>query len=324
MTRSQSQIPAERNAASAIGLAVIRHNSLSLLLYGALMLLGSSQLVAQDLEPRSYTNIPVGESFLVVGYIRSGGEIAPSGASSPLQDFELDIDAGVVGFAHSFSLAGKSAKIDLAASRQCWEGSAIFNGEFTEGRRCGYGDPKVRLSWNFYGAPALKLQEFAKWKPGLVIGTSLQVSVPVGSYQDDKLINFGANRWMIRPGLGMSYKFGRWHYDIIASVRLFEDNDDFYNGSTVEQDPLYSVQGHLIYSLKQGRWVSLNANFYRGGETSVGHVPSRNLKENSRFGVTYSMPLNMHHSLKLYASTGILTKTGDDFDTFGIAWQYRF
>jgi hypothetical protein len=290
----------------------------------ALLLLSSSSLFAQDLEPRSYTNVPIGESFLVVGYVRSGGEIAPSGSSSPIQDFELDIDAGVVGFAHTFALGGKSAKIDMAATRQCWEGSAVYFGDFVEGRRCGYGDPKIRLSWNFYGAPALKLEEFVKWEPGLVIGTSLQVSVPVGTYDNDNLINFGANRWMLRPGLGMSYKFGNWHYDIIASVRLFEDNDDFLNGSTVEQDPLYSVQGHLIYSLRKGRWISLNANFYRGGETSVEHVPSHNLKENSRFGLTYSMPFSMHHSLKLYASTGVLTRTGDDFDTYGIAWQYRF
>ncbi|MBE9538457.1 MAG: transporter [Proteobacteria bacterium] len=279
---------------------------------------------AQDLEPRSYTNIPVGESFLVVGYIRSGGEIAPSGTSSPIQDFELDIDAGVIGFAHSFGLAGKSAKIDMGATRQCWEGSATYRGEFVADRRCGYGDPKIRLSWNFYGAPALALEEFMTWEPGLVIGTSLQVSVPVGTYKDDQLVNFGANRWMFRPGIGMSHKFGRWHYDVIASVRLYEDNDDFFNGSTVEQDPLYSVQGHLIYNLRKGRWLSLNANFYRGGETSVEHIPSRNLKENSRFGMTYSTPINRHNSLKLYASTGVLTRTGDDFDTFGIAWQYRF
>ena len=290
----------------------------------ALVLLLSPLLHAQDLEPRSYTNVPIGESFLVVGYIRSGGEIAPSGASSPIQDFELDIDAGAMGFAHTFALGEKSAKIDVVATRQCWEGSATYFGEFIEGRRCGYGDPKIRLSWNFYGAPALKLKEFVKWESGLVIGTSLQLSVPIGTYDNDKLINFGANRWMIRPGVGMSYKFGRWHYDIIASVRLFEDNDDFLDGSTVEQDPLYSVQGHLIYSLKKGRWISLNANFYRGGETSVEQVASHNLKENSRFGVTYSMPFSAHHSLKLYASTGILTRTGDDFDTYGIAWQYRF
>lgn len=284
----------------------------------------SGRLVAQELEPRSYTNIPVGESFLIVGYVHSGGDIAPSGPASPLQELELDIDAAVVGFAHSFALAGRSAKIDMVATRQCWEGSAFFLGDFIEDRRCGHGDPKIRLSWNFYGAPALKLEEFVAWEPGLVIGTSLQVSVPIGTYKDDQLLNFGANRWMFRPGVGMSYKMGRWHYDVIASVRLFEDNDDFFNSSTVEQDPLYSVQGHLIYSLRKGRWLSLNANFYRGGETSVEHVPSRNLQENSRFGITYSTPINRHHSVKLYASTGVLTRTGDDFDTYGIAWQYRF
>jgi len=26
----------------------------------------------------------------------------------------------------------------------------------------------------------------------------------------------------------------------------------------------------------------------------------------------------------LYASNGVLTRTGDDFDTFGMFWQYRF
>lgn len=281
-------------------------------------------VAAQDLEPRSYTNVPIGESFLAVGYVRSGGDIAPSGSTSPIQDFELDIDAGAIGFAHTFPLAGKSAKVDMVATRLCWEGSAIYLGELVEDRRCGYGDPKMRLSWNFYGAPALPLEEFLKWQPGLVVGTSIQVSIPIGTYKNDQLINFGTNRWMFRPGLGMSYKRGRWHYDVIASVRLYEDNDDFFNGSTVEQDPLYSVQGHLIYSLAKGRWLSLNANFYRGGETSIEHIPSRNLKENSRFGVTYSTPINRHHSLKLYASTGVLTRSGDDFDTFGILWQYRF
>lgn len=62
------------------------------------------------------------------------------------------------------------------------------------------------------------------------VGTSLQVSAPVGAYEDDKLINFGANRWMVRPGIGMSYEIGRWHVDGIASVWFFEDNDDYFEG----------------------------------------------------------------------------------------------
>ncbi len=282
-----------------------------------------SPLKAQDLEPRSYTNVPTGESFLATGYIRSSGDIAPSGAASPIQDLELTIDAGFVGFAHSFDLAGSSAKIDMGASRICFDGSAIFNGEFVEGSRCGYGDPKVRLTWNFHGAPAMKLEDFVKWKPGLVVGTSMQVSVPVGTYDDTKIINAGANRWVIRPGIGLSYRRDRWYYDLSASVRFYEDNDNFFNGLRVEQDPMYSVEGHIIYTLGKGRWMSLDANFYRGGETSVDGVKAGNWRQNSRWGLTYSTPLNRHHSLKFYVSTGVITRAGDDFDSLGIAWLYR-
>ena len=53
-------------------------------------------------------------------------------------------------------------------------------------------------------------------------------------------------------------------------------------------------------------------------------MQSGDRQENSRIGVTYSMPVTRHQSIKLYASTGVLTRVGNDFDTYGIVWQYRF
>ena len=87
----------------------------------AVTLCAASLVVAQDLEPRSYTNVPIGETFLVAGYVRSSGDVAPSGADSPLQDLELTINALGLGFARSFELAGSSAKIDVGVSRLCFE-----------------------------------------------------------------------------------------------------------------------------------------------------------------------------------------------------------
>jgi len=288
------------------------------------LLIASPRVSSQALEPRSYTNVPVGQTFMLLGYAQSDGNLSPT-QTSPLQDAELTIDYGVLGFARTFALAGKSAKFDMAVSRQCFEGSAVFRGDYVEGSRCGYGDPNLRLTWNFYGAPALELEDFSSWQPGLVIGTSLQVSVPVGSYDEDRLINFGANRWMVRPGLGLSWGSGRWHIDVIASARFFEDNDDFFEGFYVEQDPIYAIQSHLIYNFNKGRWLSLNANFFAGGETTLDGTDADNRQENSRFGLTFSMPLSLHHSFKLYANTGVMTRVGNnDFDTLGVAWQYRF
>ena len=67
------------------------------------LLLGLPGVSAQDLEPRSYTNIPVGEHFLLLGATRSEGGLAPT-PSSPLEDADLTIDSLVFGYATSFEL----------------------------------------------------------------------------------------------------------------------------------------------------------------------------------------------------------------------------
>ena len=279
---------------------------------------------AQSLEPRAYTNVPVGETFIALGAIRSDGDVSPV-PSSPLQDVEMTLDTGILAMAHTFAIAGKAAKIDGIAGRVCYEGSASLNGEFVEDRRCENTDPWVRLNWNFYGAPAMGLKDFVGWTPGLVVGASLQASIPVGSYTNKQIINAGANRWMLRPGIGMSYAIGGWHFDLSASIRFFEDNDDFYKGIDLEQKRLYQVQSHLVYYFPKGRWLSLDGNYYWGGETTKNGVRAGDRTKNSRWGLTFSTPLNPHHSIKLYASTGVTNpRTGGDFDNYGIAWQYRF
>ena len=41
-------------------------------------------------------------------------------------------------------------------------------------------------------------------------------------------------------------------------------------------------------------------------------------------GATLALPVNRHHSIKLYASTGLSIRTGTDYDAVGAAWQYRW
>jgi Putative MetA-pathway of phenol degradation len=288
------------------------------------MLCCSRELMAQELEPRSFNNIPIDQTFLLFGVGRSEGDLSPT-PSSPLQDAELRIDSGVIGLSRTFSLAGDSAKIDVAGARLCYEGSATFQGEYTEGRRCEYADMKLKLTWNFYGAPAMNIQQFRdREKGGLVVGASLAVSAPVGDYDSDHIINAGANRWAFKPTLGMSKRMGRFQLEAKTSVTLFEDNDDFFGGIRAEQDPLYTVSGHLIYLLKRGSWVSLDANYFAGGETTKGGVDGDDRQDNSRWGATWTKPLAPKHVVKLYVSTGVVTRVGNDFDNFGAAYLYRF
>lgn len=113
------------------------------------------------------------------------------------------------------------------------------------------------LGWfsvNFLGAPALSLEEFANYEQNLILGASLEVSAPLGQYDPSKLLNIGTNRWLIKPELGASKALGPVTLETSAAVTFFTTNDDFLGGNALEQEPFYSVQGHLIYEIRPGLW----------------------------------------------------------------------
>ena len=278
---------------------------------------------AQDLEPRAYANTPVGLNFLLAGYAYSRGGVATD-PSLPLQNADFNIHSTLLAYARVLDVWGTSGKFDVVLPYSWLSGSAAFAGQPQEREVSGFGDPRLRFSVNFYGAPALRLQEFAGYKQDLIMGASLQVSVPLGQYDSDRLVNLGTNRWFFKPELGISKAWGPLTLDFATSVTLYTDNRDFLDGKTRAQAPLYSVQGHVIYSLPYGIWVGLNGTYYTGGRTTIDGEEGNDVQQNSRLGVTISLPVGRHYSVKLYASTGASTRTGGDFDTLGIIWQYRW
>ena len=122
---------------------------------------------------------------------------------------------------------------------------ALVGGQPREREMSGLGDPRFRFSINLFGAPALSAKEFANYQQDLIIGASLQVSAPLGQYDDSKLLNLGNNRWSFKPELGISKAWGPWTVEVAPSVTFFTDNTDFFNGSTFAQAPIYAVQGRL-------------------------------------------------------------------------------
>jgi len=278
---------------------------------------------AQDIEPRAYSNAPVGVNFLVAGYAYTSGGLSFDSAL-PVSDPELSTSNAVAAYARVLDFRGKSAKFDVVAPLSSLSGSAQFDGERLQRDVSGLSDPKFRLSVNFFGAPALSLEEFASFQQDLIIGASLQVSAPVGQYDESRLVNLGTNRWSFKPELGVSKALGRWTLEGTAAVTLFTDNDDFYQGRTRSQDPLYSLQGHLIYSFRSGVWGALDGTYFAGGRTTLDDTLNNDLQQNWRVGATLAFPVNVRNSIKLYGSSGVSARTGNNFDLLGIAWQYRW
>jgi len=278
---------------------------------------------AQDIEPRAYSNAPVGVNFLIAGYARTQGGLSFD-SSLPASNPDLTTSSAVVAYARVLDIAGKSAKFDVIVPITDLSGSVDLDGERLRRDISGLADPRFRLSVNFFGAPALSLKEFAGFEQDLIVGASLQVTAPAGQYDASRLVNLGTNRWSFKPELGVSQALGRWTLEGTAAVTLFTDNDDFYQGRSRSQDPLYSLQAHVIYGFRSGVWGALDANYFAGGRTTVDGTLNNDLQQNWRVGATLAFPVNVRNSIKLYGSSGVSARTGNSFDLFGIAWQYRW
>ena len=214
-----------------------------LLVFAFLLLTGSfitwvatSTATAQDLEPRAYTNTPVGLNFLLAGYVYQEGEVATD-PSLPFDDASLHVHSAVLAYARSLSLLGKSAKVDVIVPYSWLDGSATFQGESVERIVDGFADPRFRLSVNLYGAPALALDEFANYQQDVIVGVSLQFSPPLGQYDPDRLVNIGSNRWAFKPELGVSKAFGPLILEVAPSIILYTDNDDFLGTRSASRTP---------------------------------------------------------------------------------------
>ena len=287
------------------------------------LIAGGSTAHAMDIEPRAYSNAPVGVNFLLAGYVYTEGGLAFD-PSLPVKDPQLETSSAVLAYARSVDLWGMSGKVDAIVPYTWLSGTASLNGQPIQREVDGLADPKFRLSVNFYGAPALSLKEFREYRQDLIIGASLQVSAPVGQYDNTRLVNIGTNRWSFKPEIGVSKTAGPWTLEVAAAATLYTDNDDFNGGNTRSQDPIYALQAHAIYSFHSGIWASVDANYYTGGQTTLNGTLSNDLQQNWRVGGTLAFPVDALNSVKLYASSGVSSRTGNDFDLVGIAWQHRW
>lgn len=295
----------------------------------ALALLSFTGLgVAQDIEPRRWTPLPVGMNVLGAGVIHTDGDIALDPVLE-LEDVTVDVKTAIVSFLHAFDLAGQSARFDVRLPYQDarWEG--LLDGERASTERHGLADPRVRLSVNFVGAPALKGEEFQAYRAAhpinTVVGAALAVRLPLGEYKQDKLLNLGENRFVFRPQLGFVHTRGHWSYELTGSVFLYTDNDDFFGNNKREQEPLYALQAHLIYSSPRHWWISIGAAHDRGGESSINGEKKDDKRRDLLYGISAGLAIGSRSSVKLaYVGSRTREDVGKDTDSIALAYSIRF
>jgi hypothetical protein len=266
---------------------------------------------SQEIEARTYSNAPVGINFISAG-------VAQAKAGN------YTLTSEVMGLTHIFDAGGQSGKITLVLPYGQLTGSSTIGGRTVNASTEGLSDPLIKAAVNLYGAPALTLDQFKSYQQDLIVGVSLAASVPWGKYNDNQLINVGANRWFIQPGLGVSKALGPWRFELAGAGIFYTSNTNFMGGNSLSQNPVYSTQTHGIYYFQNTAWISVDATYFTGGQSYLNGNPISGNQENWRFGTTMSYPVDKNNSIRLSASTGAYSRTNNSYDLYGISWQYRF
>ena len=283
---------------------------------------------AQDLEPRRWSHLPIGQNIVGLGYVYTEADIFFSPVLKITDGISRINGLGLTAI-HSFELAGKSARFSLMLPYVSgrWEGDV--DDEFQVIRRRGAGDPRLRFSMNLYGAPPLKGPAYAQYRAeqtsNTVVGASIAMTVPLGKYCDDCLINIGNNRWSVRPQLGVVHTRGPWSFELTGSVFVFTDNDNFVDKALLEQKPVYTLQTHVIYDFKPGIWASLSTGYANGGQIHIDQLKTAFEVDNWVWAASFGVPVAKTQSLKLtWLSGRTQNLAGRDSDNLLLSWSIRW
>jgi hypothetical protein len=285
-----------------------------------LALFSFGQAAGQDIEPRRWTPLPAGLNVVGAGYVHLEGDVFFNPVLQ-VEDASVSGRAAAISYVRTFAVGKKSARLDVIVPWANMRWSGLLDGAPATVSRVGLADPSIRLSMILAGGRPDKLAT-----SHTVVGAAIKINVPLGEYLDDKLLNLGENRFVVRPQIGVLHTRGKWSYELTGSVFLYGDNDSFYRGSTLQQDPLFAAQAHVIRTFnKPGYWAALSAGYGWDGQSTVDGSKIDDSRRLSLSAFAVGIPVGRKQGLKFaYVRSRTNTPTGGDVDTLSVGWSYRF
>ena len=276
---------------------------------------------AQDMEPKAYSASPIGANFLVASFSSAAGGVLLD-PTLPITNGHADVLGLAVGVGHTFNMFGALGLLSVAIPVAWLDATGQVFEQNAEAKRTGLADARFKLSVNLWGNPAMTPREFAKAPRRSVVGASLTATAPTGQYVGTKLVNIGTNRWSLKPEVGVSLPVRKLDVDVYAGVWFFTSNQDYFPGGSMRtQDRMLAIQGHASYTFRSRLWIAADATWYRGGSAQLNGGASSVPLNNSRAGLTVSLPVGDRQSFKIGYSDGVTVRTGTNFSQIAVAWQ---
>lgn len=239
---------------------------------------------------RDYLNAPVNTWLLSLnaGYTTS---VTPEDGTDTIPGVRSNVFAQSAVLTRVMDFFGRTGGLSIVLPYAWIDTSA---GPFRTSTN-GVSDVGFLFQMNIFGGPALTRDEFRFFVPQTFSSFHLLVTTPLGTYEPTSPINPSANRWMISPTINFSYTpdQGQSWIETYVAGRFFGNNNNFLvNGArTLSQKPLLRLEEHLSRNLTDALWLSIDAYYNLGGETSIDGLEQDNMANTLRFGAGMGLRL---------------------------------
>jgi len=194
----------------------------------------------------------------------------------------------------------------------------------------GYADPSVQLDVNLLGTPPLKAGfDLINYEPTWTLDVAVMLGVPLGDYDDNKVVNLGLNRFYGRIAFPFKYHFGVFSpgymssLEIVPSVWLFAENDDFV-GQKLKNDPLWQLEAHWTHDFTRHFFGSIDLLYRKGFQSEFNGVDVGSDLEIGDIGATLNFQVTDNLTVRTSFSSNVFGDNDIDNSMVRIQFVYMW
>lgn len=214
---------------------------------------------ALEFSPGDYEMLPADKSLALAYFQYSHSDDYYSQGKKVDADYRLRTQATLLRFIHGFRPAENisiepQVIVPLVSADAMGDARALGNAS-------GLGDVIFGVPFKFnldaQGRDLLSLAPF--------------IYAPTGSYDQQKALNVGENRWRyLLQGVWIRHFSASWAFETGADVSWVTANDAYgANSSTLRQSPRYEYQAYLRYNLTPATQFGIGGGWITGAESRV-------------------------------------------------------
>jgi len=275
--------------------------------------LSSQYINAQGDGARMILWGPTGVTGAIPKWMSLNQNITP--ANILVNGADVNINAFPITIIQNFGIGGRFAQIMANAVPGNVTGSLLIPDSNTQIPTSisinanGFLDGFIGLKLGLINQPALNVKEYTTYKHNTFSMMSYTRIWYPGSYDKNKALNLGSNRFTFELGLPMNIylskknpKRATWLV-VYPAIHLYTANTDptaLTMANKTEQLPLFSIENHLSHNFTDKLWASLDLRYQYGGELKADGVKQDNqinaLAGGATIGYQIIPPLALHLS----------------------------